>query len=76
MIVYTGIISFLSSIRDRIYAVEICFKVVEAYIIEGTPSLWKEFVWPHYNSHEECRVKEVLNEGVWTTYQSIILSLQ
>ena len=29
-------------------------------MIEETPSLWKEFVWPYYDSREECSVKEVL----------------
>ena len=30
-------------------------------VTEETPSLWKEFVWPYYNSCEECSLKEVLN---------------
>jgi len=29
-------------------------------MVEETPSLWKEFVWPYYDSHEEYTVKEVL----------------
>ena len=29
-------------------------------MIDGTPSLWNEFVWPYYDSREECSVKEVL----------------
>jgi len=29
-------------------------------VTEGTPSLWKEFLWPYYGSHEEYSVKEVL----------------
>ena len=27
---------------------------------EETPSLWREFVWPYYDSYDECSVKEVL----------------
>ena len=30
------------------------------HVTEGTPSLWKEFVWPYYDNREECSVKEVL----------------
>ena len=29
-------------------------------MLEDTPSLWKEFVWPYYDSRKECSVKEVL----------------
>ena len=29
-------------------------------VIEEAPSLWKEFVWPHYNGQKECCVKEML----------------
>ena len=29
-------------------------------MIEETPSLWKEFVWPYYDSCEVCRMKRVL----------------
>ena len=52
------IISFLSSLRDRVKLryVSKCLRCV----IEGTPSLWKEFVWPYYDSREKCSVKEVL----------------
>ena len=52
------IISFLSSLRDRVK-----LRYVSRWlriVIEETPSLWKEFVWPYYNSREECSVKEVL----------------
>ena len=51
------IISFLSSLRDRVKLryVSKWFRCVT----EGTPSLWKEFVWPYYDSREECSVKEV-----------------
>ena len=52
------IISFLSSLRDRVK-----LRYVSNLLrctIEGTPSLWKEFVWPCYDSREECCVKEVL----------------
>jgi len=53
------IISFLSA----------CDKVKLRYVsrwlrcvIEGTPSLWGEFVWPYYGSYEECHVMEVLKK--------------
>ena len=52
------IFSFLSSIRDRIK-----LRYVSSWlrcVIEGTPSIWKEFVWPYYDSREECSMKEVL----------------
>jgi len=52
------IISFLSSLRDRVK-----LRYVSRWlrcVIEGTPSLWKEFVWPYCGSHEEYSVKEVL----------------
>ena len=52
------VISFLSSLHDRVK-----LRYVSRWlrcVIEETPSLWKEFVWPYYNSHEECSVKEVL----------------
>ena len=52
------IISFLSSICDLVK-----LRYVSSHlrcVIEETPSLWKEFVWPCYNRHEECCVKEVL----------------
>ncbi|XP_065893308.1 uncharacterized protein [Dysidea avara] len=52
------IISFLSSLRDRIK-----LRYVSRWlrcVIEGTPLLWKEFVWPYYDSREECSVREVL----------------
>ena len=29
-------------------------------VIEGTPTLWKEFVWPYYDSCDECILKELL----------------
>ena len=46
-------------------------KVIK-FVIEGTLSLWKEFVWPYYGYREECCVGGV--EGVWTTYQSVIFA--
>ena len=52
------IISFLSTLRDRVK-----LRYVSRWlrcVIERTPSLWKEFVWPYYDSREECSVKEVL----------------
>jgi len=52
------IISFLSSLRDRVK-----LRYVSRWlrcVTEGTPSLWKEFVWPYYDSGEECSMKEVL----------------
>jgi len=52
------IMSFLRSMRDRVKLryVSSLLKCV----IEGTPSLWKEFVWPYYDSCEEYCMKEVL----------------
>ena len=52
------IISFLSSLHDRVKLRYVSRWL--KYVIEGTPSLWWEFVWPYYDSHEECNVKEVL----------------
>ena len=52
------IVSFLSSLRDRVK-----LRYVSRWlrcVIEETPSLWKEFVWPYYDSRDECSVKEVL----------------
>ena len=52
------IISFLSSLHDKLK-----LRYVSRWlrcVVEETPSLWKEFVWPYYNSHEECYVKEAL----------------
>ena len=52
------LVSFLSSIRDRVK-----LRYVSRWlrcVIEGTPSLWKEFVWPYYDSCEECSMKKVL----------------
>jgi len=52
------IISFLSSLRDRVK-----LRYVSRWlgcVIEETPSLWKEFVWPYYDSREEYSLKEVL----------------
>ena len=52
------IISFLSSLHDRVK-----LRYVSRWlrcVIEGTPSLWREFVWPYYDSSEECSVKEAL----------------
>jgi len=52
------IISFLSSLHDRIN-----LRYVSRWLrsmVEGTPLLWKEFVWPYFNSQEEYKVKEVL----------------
>ena len=51
------IISFLASLRDRVK-----LRYVSTWlrcVIEGTPSLWREFAWPYYDSCEECSVKEV-----------------
>ena len=51
------IISFLSSLRDRVK-----LRYVSRWlrcVAEGTPSLWTEFVWPYYGSLEECSMKEV-----------------
>ena len=52
------IISFLSSLHDRV-KLRFVSRLLRC-VIEGTPSLWREFVWPYYNSSEECSVKEVL----------------
>jgi len=52
------IISFLSSQCDRVK-----LRYVSRWlrcVVNGTPSLWKEFVWPYYDSLEESSVKEVL----------------
>ena len=52
------IILFLSSKHDRVK-----LRYVSSWLrcaIEGTPSLWKEFVQPIYDSHEEYSVKDVL----------------
>ena len=52
------IISILSSVRDIVK-----LRYVSRWlrcVIEGTPSLWKEFVWPYYDSREEYSLKEVL----------------
>ena len=52
------IISILSSVHDRVK-----LRYVSIWLrcmIEGTPSLWKEFVWPYYDSREEYSLKEVL----------------
>ena len=43
------IISFLSSLSDKEK-----LRYVSRWmrcVIEGTPSLWKEFVWPDYDSY-------------------------
>ena len=55
---FVYIVSFIPSLRDRIKLryVSRWFKCM----VEETPSLWKEFVWPYYDSHEEYTVKEVL----------------
>jgi len=52
------IISFVSSLRDRI-KLRYVSKWMK-HMVEETPSLWKEFVWPYYDRREEYRVKEVL----------------
>jgi len=52
------IISFLSSTRDKVRLRYVSRWL--KYVIEGTPSLWNEFVWPFYNCIEECTVKELL----------------
>ena len=52
------IISFLSSLRDRV-KLRYISKWLRC-VIEGTPSLWKEFVWHYCDIHEERSVKETL----------------
>ena len=52
------IISFLSSVHDKIN-LQYVSKWLK-YVIEGTPSLWKEFVLPYCDSSEEDTVKEML----------------
>ncbi|XP_065907093.1 uncharacterized protein [Dysidea avara] len=52
------IISFLSSLHDRV-KLRYVSRLLRC-VIEGTPSLWREFVWPYYDSSEECSVKKVL----------------
>jgi len=52
------IISFLPLLRDRVK-----LRYVSRWlrsVIEGTQSLWNEFVWPYYDSLEEHTLKEVL----------------
>jgi len=52
------IISFLSLLNDRVK-----LRYVSRWlkcVIEETPSLWRCFVWPHYDSQKECCVKEIL----------------
>ena len=56
LLVYT--ISFLSSVRDKIN-LQYVLKWLK-YVIEGTPSLWKEFVLPYCDSNEEDAVNEML----------------
>ena len=52
------IISFISSLRDRV-KLRYISKWLRC-VIEGTPSLWKEFVWHYCDIHEERSVKETL----------------
>ena len=52
------IISYLSSIHDKT-KLRFVLKSLRG-VVEGTPSLWKKFVWPYFDSNEECRVKELL----------------
>jgi len=52
------ITSLLCSLRERIKLRYVSRWL--ACVIEGTPSLWKEFVWPYYDSREEYSLKEVL----------------
>ena len=52
------IISFLSLLHDRVILRYVSRQLRCA--VEEIPSLWKEFVWPYYDSHEECNVKEML----------------
>ena len=54
------IISFLSSLHDRVKLRYVSRWLRYVIDHEGTPSLWREFVWPYYDSSEECSVKEVL----------------
>ena len=56
MLVY--IISFLSSLHDKIKLQYVSKWLKDA--IEGTPSLWKEFVLPYCDSKEEHSVIEIL----------------
>jgi len=66
------IISFLSSISDQIK-----LRYVSSWlrcVIEGTPSLWKEFVGLFVTVMRA--VVEGGVEGEWTIYQNIILSQQ
>jgi len=51
------IISLLS-LRDRV-KLRYVSKWLR-HVIDETPSLWKTFLWPYYDSREECSVKEVL----------------
>ena len=52
------IISFLPSLHDRVK-----LRYVSSWLkclVEETPLLWKEFVWPYYDSREEYSVTQVL----------------
>ena len=51
------IISFLSSSQNKVKLRHVSRWLKSA--IERTPSLLKEFVWPYYDSREECCLKEV-----------------
>jgi len=49
------------------YILPVCERVKLRYVsrrlkqvIEGTPTLWKEFVWPYYDSCDKCILKEIL----------------
>jgi len=48
------IISFLSSVHDRVKLQYVSRTL--RFVIERAPSLWSEFVWPYYDSREECCV--------------------
>ena len=54
------IISFLSSLHDKVKLRYVSRWLRYVIDHEGTPSLWREFVWPYCDSREECSVKEVL----------------
>ena len=52
------ITSLLCSLREKVK-----LRYVSRWlrcVVEGTPSLWKEFVWRYYDSREEYSLKEVL----------------
>jgi len=57
------IISFLSSARDRVN-LRYVSQLLKC-VMDGTSSVWKEFVWVYYGKCDEDSVKEVLKVSGW-----------